>query len=314
MPESAFPEALAKLNAAVSWVPKFTVRLDKLGFFNFGKSCTMWTDPVSTPSDALQQLHQTVLSVFPHCTETSEGAEGFRPHLTLGQFPGKAATEEMISRTEWSPIEFTVDGLQLISRTAEDPFTVKFTAHLSGQPGQERPETVAPPKPKPQKSDDPVAIDSSAEEKMVTMVERWIGKNEQRNLPKTRKKLCQSIAPMLHVEYRVNVDLVIRHLQDHGFVKLVRGEKVVLSPKRQEDEDRFPVPTGTMFPEILGGVFARSRAWCQHQKAPPTKLEGLKNGLNQLCRVREPFNPETIVDILVQREIVKIDPAGNVTY
>jgi len=129
VPEAAFEQARARIAAALEKVPRFHVTLADLGYFDFGRSCTLWARPVASPSDSLARLHALLLSLFPQCTETSEKG-GFSPHLTLGQFPGKSATEEMIVRTDWNPIEFDIEGIQLISRTAEDPFTVKFTVPL----------------------------------------------------------------------------------------------------------------------------------------------------------------------------------------
>jgi 2'-5' RNA ligase len=311
VPEAVFPEALDRLNKALAQLPRFTVRLEKLGYFNFGNTCTIWADPVSSPPDAIQRLHAALLHCFPHCTETSD--EGvFRPHLTLGQFPGKLATEEMIAKTDWAPIEFTVEGVHLISRSAEDPFTVKFTAALGGDDGVWAPSTAVPSTSTP-KSNDPVTVDTAAEDKAVATVERWITKNEKKNLPKTRAKLCKAIAPMLRIEYRVAVGVVLDHLKNQGLVKLC-GEKITLSKKLGGGDDDRAVqvaPSGTKFPEILGGVLGRARAWCSRQKVPPAKLEGLTNGLTQLCCVREPINPDTIVDVLLRREVISVDSSAD---
>ena len=65
--------------------------------------------------------------------------EGFRPHLTVGQFKGKQQVEQMQRKFQetWQPIKFLVNCVFLISRSDNDPFEVRKVIPLRGVTYQE---------------------------------------------------------------------------------------------------------------------------------------------------------------------------------
>jgi hypothetical protein len=65
------------------------LQLSQLGFFDHGRSCTLWCDP---QSPELLQLQARLQGAFPFCDDLSSdparGITRFRPHLSLGQWGG----------------------------------------------------------------------------------------------------------------------------------------------------------------------------------------------------------------------------------
>lgn len=73
-------------------------------------------------------LQKKLEEEFPQCSEVgSISEEGFKPHLTLGQFPAKNVEKCIESfQSDWKDITFEVKEIYLISREDfEDPFHIR---------------------------------------------------------------------------------------------------------------------------------------------------------------------------------------------
>lgn len=83
---------------------------------------------------SLDRLQRTVQNLFPQCTRQREvGGGSFTPHVTLGQFESLSAVEAKIAElSAQPPVEFDVDFLSLLGRTATGPFECKHKASLFG--------------------------------------------------------------------------------------------------------------------------------------------------------------------------------------
>lgn len=83
---------------------------------------------------SLDRLQRTVQNLFPQCTRQREvGGGNFTPHVTLGQFESLSAIEAAIAELSSNPpVEFDVDFLSLLGRTAAGPFECKHKASLFG--------------------------------------------------------------------------------------------------------------------------------------------------------------------------------------
>lgn len=139
VPQADFHDAAAKLknHFATSPLPAFNVSFEGFRFFQHGKSsCTVWCDPKLKQGNELTTLQGQLHSVFPFCDDLStRSADGFQPHLSVGQFSGKAEVDKKISEFMggWKPIHFEVSEVFLIARRGDDPFVFKYKISLNGE-------------------------------------------------------------------------------------------------------------------------------------------------------------------------------------
>ncbi len=77
---------------------------------------TLWLQP--EPAEPIRSLHARLLQAFPDCDETARFADGFVPHLSVGQAHGDARFQSLYPRLagEWQPLEFTLDAVYWIWR------------------------------------------------------------------------------------------------------------------------------------------------------------------------------------------------------
>jgi len=156
VPAGEFPEAAAKIkqqftNASLS---PFRVTFANFSFFQHGKkSCTVWCDPQVQQGNELKDLQNNLEKVFPFCDDLSTRSEhGFQPHLSVGQFQGKAESEGKINEfmRTWKPFTFEVTEVFLISRKGDDPFQFKYRVPFEGDvEPMDLPYEAIPGQPKP---------------------------------------------------------------------------------------------------------------------------------------------------------------------
>jgi poly(A) polymerase len=134
VPEEHFEAAAALAAEALASFEPFTVRFERLDLFRHRGSCTLWARPDSRPHARLNALQAALQSAFPRCDEQSRHSEaGFTPHLSLGQTEVRGAAETLAAwQRDWSPLEFEVREVQLISRRGDGPFEVRYTVTLGG--------------------------------------------------------------------------------------------------------------------------------------------------------------------------------------
>jgi 2'-5' RNA ligase/uncharacterized protein (UPF0248 family) len=130
VPEDFFDDASRLIAAALAGMRPFRVRLEGFGTFRHRASTTAWLRPLAEPSDALRRLQGAVQALFPQCDEQTVRPSGFVPHLSVGQFRSPADAAERLP--DWTPLEFAVDAVALISRHGDGPFEVRHRVPLGG--------------------------------------------------------------------------------------------------------------------------------------------------------------------------------------
>jgi 2'-5' RNA ligase len=129
-----FSTAVDRVKAAVASIKPFTVQFKQFDFFKHGKaSYTMWLKP--EPNEEIKELQQTLEKAFPGFEDLSTISDaGFTPHLSVGQWKNEAELLKKKKEFEstFKTIDWDITEVCLISRTAEDPFEVRYTVPLGG--------------------------------------------------------------------------------------------------------------------------------------------------------------------------------------
>ncbi|MEG3840533.1 poly(A) polymerase [Microcoleus sp. herbarium14] len=132
VPEAYFSEAAAAIAQALTKLEPFTITLSNFETFTHSSSCTAWLNPVPQPADALDRLQTILQQIFPQCNEqSSKSANGFTPHLTIGQFATAQVAQTGFS--QWHPVTFQVDSIALISRRDNEPFEIRYRIPLKSE-------------------------------------------------------------------------------------------------------------------------------------------------------------------------------------
>jgi hypothetical protein len=74
---------------------------------------------LSKPSEALENLHQTVVNVFPDLkTKYEEQEGGFQHHISMGNFGDEMTAQKVIEmiKENWKPIEFEVNEVYFCTK------------------------------------------------------------------------------------------------------------------------------------------------------------------------------------------------------
>jgi len=132
VPEECFPAAAQAVAEAVQDVGAIRVRLARFERFEHRGSTTVWLDPETSPPDALRRLQSALAARFPGCVE-QDSRGGFTPHLTVAKLTGsppRIAEQIAAWQRSWTPVEFTVGAVDLISRRGGEPFAVRASAGL----------------------------------------------------------------------------------------------------------------------------------------------------------------------------------------
>lgn len=158
----AFDSAPNRAQVALKALEPFKLRLSLFDSFEHSpRSSTVWLKPepttgiksklrrparlaaakvseTSSVDDAvLKTLHTALLRIFPECTDLSHdptrGITEFNPHLSVGGWQGPVESGQAMKELSdgWSPIEFLVDAVYLITRVKKsDPFTLRWKIPL----------------------------------------------------------------------------------------------------------------------------------------------------------------------------------------
>jgi RNA 2',3'-cyclic 3'-phosphodiesterase len=125
------------LRAACARIVPFAVRLALLRVFDHGpRSHTLWLAP-EAGGDSLRRLQASLQAAVPDCDDVSRHAEGFTPHLSVGQARGDGDAVARVHReilAGWRPVEFTACDVCLIRRgdAPDDVFRVDRRIPLAG--------------------------------------------------------------------------------------------------------------------------------------------------------------------------------------
>lgn len=141
------------LQGACQSVRPFEVELGGLRWFRHRElGHTIWTAP--QPRQALVELQRVLLRAVPDCDDLNHFAQGFEPHLSLGQVQTRGGLEKVLAQlqAQWRPIHFRVDRVSLIARgdPPKDQFRVVEEWSLGPIPTPDaaaRPGPTAPPNP-----------------------------------------------------------------------------------------------------------------------------------------------------------------------
>ena len=120
-----FTEITPALAKAAQQISPFSVELACFDAFKHRKSCTMFLIP--EPADEIAQLHTTLLQHLPDYDDTARFANGFHPHLSVGQFQHRSLqAEQQRLQADWQPVRCEITCLSLIYRSPEtdDRFVV----------------------------------------------------------------------------------------------------------------------------------------------------------------------------------------------
>jgi 2'-5' RNA ligase len=141
-PLEELPAMARSLTTALRPLAPFPVELEALHFFRHGpRSHTIWLAP--EPAGPLVALEAALRAAAPDCDEQARHEGGFHPHLSVGQFGGRA--EEVPAFIDslsagWRPLRFVASVVSLIARgdPPDDVFAVEAEVPLGGPvPGEE---------------------------------------------------------------------------------------------------------------------------------------------------------------------------------
>jgi 2'-5' RNA ligase len=118
-PREDFDTATILIEKACRSVRPLEVWLAELRHFRHGRrGCTMWLAP--EPTRPLVELQAALQAAFPDCDDVSRHAQGFTPHLSLGQTATRRVGSLLATLgRSWQTVSFVADGVSLIWR--EDP-------------------------------------------------------------------------------------------------------------------------------------------------------------------------------------------------
>ena len=134
-PRDQFDAVAGELRTTCVVIEPFEARLAKFREFRHGQgSYTLWLAP--EPREAFVRLQAALRSAVPDCDDTARHAEGFTPHLSVGQVRGHEVLARLKSELQdhWSPLSFVVSKVSLIWRNPppDDVFRVGRAVGLGG--------------------------------------------------------------------------------------------------------------------------------------------------------------------------------------
>ena len=124
-PQQDFQNIIPALTEVAHQTVPFSLSLASLNAFKHRKSCTLFLVP--EPKDKIVELHRTLTLQLPDYDDTARFPGGFNPHLSVGQFThGSLMKAQQKLQNEWETIQYSVESLSLIYRSAEtkDRFVV----------------------------------------------------------------------------------------------------------------------------------------------------------------------------------------------
>jgi RNA 2',3'-cyclic 3'-phosphodiesterase len=131
MPQAQFAKALPALSEAGRHIAPFQVTLATFRAFTHahGKA-TLWLEP--EPRHTLVALQAALQAAFPAYDEQSRFANGFTPHLSVGQAASPTARQHLLSVLQgaWQPVQFMLTAIMLIWRESAGPFEVAHAIPL----------------------------------------------------------------------------------------------------------------------------------------------------------------------------------------
>jgi 2'-5' RNA ligase len=131
-PRAAFDHTVPGLQHACQRVAPFELTLSELGYFSHGRGhYTLWLAP--EPRQPVVALQETLWQVVPECNEVRRFAQGFTPHLSIGQVVGRGQAEALRERLHhhWQPPSFWAREVSLIWRDDPPEDVFRVDRHLA---------------------------------------------------------------------------------------------------------------------------------------------------------------------------------------
>ena len=125
-PREQFDGIEPVLYEACAKIKPFEAELNEIrSFEHSAHSHTMWAAP--EPEASFRALQSALQARFPDCNDVANYANGFTPHLSLGQSHGPPELTRRLEdvRASWRPLKAAVDEVAIIARIGETPFRVE---------------------------------------------------------------------------------------------------------------------------------------------------------------------------------------------
>jgi len=348
VPESEFENARIKLTNALSNFTPFTLTLNTFSYFKQGLGCTVHIHPETTPPNALKALQAILEREFPDCNDLSQiSADGFHPHLTVGQWNTLDATNKAIKNfsSNWKPITITIEQIYLISRSAVSSFEITHTIPF----GNSKKMVVH------EKIQDEIQLEPQAEwefheveelkldesnlqsevtllfnskddsistlnakpvsemDKIYEKIFNWYNSNKTKgHIPKTKYKLQNAIKSFCYISQTVEVTKVFEALKESNCIT-VRGERIIYNKEKLGNLDSTD-SYNDYNKSALDIVALKAKKWVLASADPPKSNKGFMSCLSQMCKVKTPIEPEKVVEYLINNRLISIDFNDIVTY
>jgi hypothetical protein len=90
----------------------------------------VWLAP--EPDASFRQLQTTLQATVPICDDQSRFANGFTPHLSVGQVGSRSQARSLIDtlQASWQPLAFSLDAIALLWHDGDQPFRVERRVRL----------------------------------------------------------------------------------------------------------------------------------------------------------------------------------------
>jgi 2'-5' RNA ligase len=131
-PAMHFREVLPALATACAQVGAFEITLTSFQFFTHASgTATLWLQP--EPREALGHLQAMLHTAFPICDDLSRFANGFTPHLSVGQFRSQHTLRHVLDslQASWQPLRFSLTAIALLWRQTTEPFQIAHWVPLA---------------------------------------------------------------------------------------------------------------------------------------------------------------------------------------
>jgi len=320
--EDQFSYAANKTERGLRDVKPFTVRFEDFGYFDHGRSNTLYLKPKVLPPGALNDLQAKLVALFPQCTDLeSKGGDGFTPHLTVGQFVGKIAVERQhdLFKQNFVPIEFQVTHVHIISRTATEPFVIKYSVPLGHTESSPMTGTIslAPQIALPSTSTEPMEIDSEIVDddlrKVLVRFKQWLkNQHSMKKLPKTKYGLLSATKNICSIQYKCSdVEKIYNVLLQEAYFQVLEKEQKVTYLKPPSHLLRRK-PGGNLSNEEW--ALERCREWVYADGNSPGTVSALKNCLNQLLLKKETVDQRSVLNYFEKKGTLVFDESDNVKY
>jgi len=116
-PRFEFSDAIERLTRTCQTFQPFTINLKDFGYFRHRqKRFTLWLAP--EPKQRLIDLQTQLVKQLPDCNDVNRHANGYTPHLTIGQASSRSSLETLLEtlKNTWEPKLFKMDQISLIYR------------------------------------------------------------------------------------------------------------------------------------------------------------------------------------------------------